>query len=85
MQILAGPAQAGLPPLLVTYVVVAGGGGGGTQYGGAGGAGGELYATGYEPTVGTSYTVTVGAGGAAATCLAVSPQRVAVAVVAIPE
>jgi len=52
----------------VHYLVVAGGGGGGSQVGGGGGAGG------YRTSVGgssfltlsenTSYTVTVGAGGA---------------------
>lgn len=56
------------PPQWVEYLVVAGGGGGGggSFYGsGGGGAGGLL--TGMVPVVaGTSYTVTVGAGGAGA-------------------
>ena len=47
----------------VEYLVVAGGGAGGDQYGGGGGAGG--FRTGTETLTGsTSYTVTVGAGGA---------------------
>ena len=46
----------------VEYLVVAGGGGGGSSNGGGGGAGGLL--TGMVPVAtGTSYTVTVGAGG----------------------
>ena len=54
----------------VSYLVVAGGGGGGYAYGGGGGAGG--YRTNYGGTAlgiseATNYTVTVGAGGAAAT------------------
>jgi hypothetical protein len=65
-------------PLQVEFVVVAGGGGGGTGYGGAGGAGGyrssvagEQSGGGYSalslfiPTPGTSYSISVGAGGAA--------------------
>ena len=47
----------------VDYLVVAGGGGGGG--GGAGGAGGFKTATSFAVTAGISYTVTVGAGGAA--------------------
>ena len=47
----------------VEYLVVAGGGGGGYNSGGGGGAGG--YCTGLQSLIaGTSYTVTVGAGGA---------------------
>ena len=49
----------------VEYLIVAGGGSGGTNHGGAGGAGGYLAATGLELTGGNTYTVTVGAGGAA--------------------
>ena len=48
----------------VEYLVVAGGGGGGANIGGGGGAGGYRTATGFSVTSGTSYTVTVGAGGA---------------------
>ena len=46
----------------ITYLIVAGGGGGGTQSGGGGGAGGLLTGT-TTLTAGTTYTVTVGAGG----------------------
>ena len=50
------------PPSAVEYLVVAGGGAGGTDRAGGGGAGGLLQ--GILPiTLGTSYTVTVGAGG----------------------
>jgi hypothetical protein len=52
----------------VEYLVVAGGGGGG-GYGGGGGAGGYRTASGFSVTAGDTYTVTVGAGGAAATVL----------------
>jgi hypothetical protein len=48
----------------VEYLVVGGGGGGGQQ-GGGGGAGGFRTASGFSISLGTSYTVTVGAGGAA--------------------
>ena len=46
----------------VTYLIVAGGGGGGYFVGGGGGAGGYLTGT-QSVSSGTSYTVTVGAGG----------------------
>jgi hypothetical protein len=51
----------------VDYLVVAGGGGGsgGSAGGGGGGAGGFRTGTGLAVTAGTSYTVTVGGGGAA--------------------
>jgi hypothetical protein len=56
---------SGAEPFSVEYLVVAGGGGG-ARYGGGGGAGGFLTGT-FTPVVsGTAYTVTVGAGGAAA-------------------
>ena len=48
------------------YLVVAGGGGGGYQHGSGGGAGGFRTATGFTLVPGTSYTVTVGAGGVGA-------------------
>ena len=51
----------------VEYLVVAGGGSGGSRIGGGGGAGGYRTATGFSVTTGVSYTVTVGAGGAAVT------------------
>jgi hypothetical protein len=44
------------------YLVIAGGGGGGQGRGGGGGAGGYLTNT-LSATIGTNYTVTVGAGG----------------------
>lgn len=48
----------------VNYLVVAGGGSGGSNHGAGGGAGGMLTGT-LTVVPGTSYTVTVGAGGAA--------------------
>jgi hypothetical protein len=48
-------------------LVVGGGGGGGCDQGGGGGAGALLYYSGYKFAAGTSYTVTVGAGGARST------------------
>ena len=50
--------------LSTEYLVVAGGGGGGWRWGGGGGAGGYKTASGFSVTAGTSYTATVGAGGA---------------------
>jgi len=47
----------------IEVLVVAGGGGGGSFAGGGGGAGGLIYNAAYPVTPGTSYTVTVGAGG----------------------
>lgn len=47
----------------VEVLVVAGGGGGGYQMGGGGGGGGVIYDPNYAVIPGTSYTVTVGAGG----------------------
>jgi hypothetical protein len=62
-------------PILADYLVIAGGGGGGATYGAGGGAGGYLTSTGTQGGGGaaasplylsaTSYTVTIGAGGAA--------------------
>lgn len=46
----------------ITYLIVAGGGGGGFNGGGGGGAGGLLTGT-TSATPGTSYSLTVGAGG----------------------
>jgi len=53
------------PVTTVEYLVVAGGGGGayGGNPGGGGGAGGLLTATGYAVTIGSTITITVGAGG----------------------
>ena len=50
--------------LTVEYLVLAGGGGGGTQHGGGGGAGGLIYSSGSQLSRGTSYSITVGSGGA---------------------
>jgi hypothetical protein len=53
----------GVPPSTVEYLIVAGGGSGGFTYGAGGGAGGLLQGfAGIAP--GTSYFVTIGAGGA---------------------
>ena len=64
----AGTWPAGV--ITVDYLLVAGGGAGGSTTlsggSGGGGAGGFLTATSYNVNFGTSYTVTVGAGGAAA-------------------
>ncbi len=48
----------------IDYLVVAGGGAGGFDTGGAGGAGGFLTGSGTALSNSTSYSVTVGAGGA---------------------
>jgi hypothetical protein len=48
----------------VDYLVVAGGGGGGGELAGGGGAGGMLTGSAVAVSPGTSYTITVGAGGA---------------------
>lgn len=50
----------------LSYLVIAGGGSGGGSNGGGGGAGGYLAGT-AAPTVGATYTVTVGAGAAGVT------------------
>lgn len=52
--------------LNVRYIIVAGGGGGGSDMGGGGGAGGFLSSNTLSLATGTSYAVTVGAGGAGA-------------------
>ena len=51
-----------IPTYAVDYLVVAGGGAGSNDRGGGGGAGGMIVASG-NLTVGTAYTITVGAGG----------------------
>lgn len=54
------------PSASVDYLLVSGGGsGGGSWGGGGGGAGGILTASGLSLTIGTQYTITVGAGGSA--------------------
>jgi hypothetical protein len=63
-------APVGTPSTSVSYLVVAGGGGGGqtqTEGGGGGGAGGFRTGSALSLTGGSSYTVTVGAGGAKGT------------------
>ena len=57
------PFTSTVKPSALQYLVVAGGGSGGMTYAGGGGGGGGLL-TGVVPiTAGSSYTVTVGAGG----------------------
>jgi hypothetical protein len=51
----------------VDYLCIAGGASGGARLAGGGGAGGLLAATGAIVAQGTSYTITVGSGGAAVT------------------
>ena len=51
------------PNYSVSYLVISGGGGGGSNIGGGGGAGGYLAST-ANLTVGTLYSIVVGAGGA---------------------
>ena len=48
----------------IDFLIVAGAGGGGYDVGGGGGAGGYLTGT-FSATSGGTYTITVGAGGAA--------------------
>lgn len=48
----------------IDVLIVGGGGSGGRPYGGGGGGGGVIYKTNYPVVPGTSYLVTVGAGGA---------------------
>jgi len=62
------PTQTGFPTSTIEYLVVAGGGSGGpsnkkTFAGNGGGAGGFLTNTGYIVSPGTTYIITVGAGG----------------------
>jgi hypothetical protein len=58
----------------VEALVVAGGGPGGGDQGGGGGAGGLSYISSFAVTAGTSYTVTVGAGGTGTTGRSVVAQ-----------
>jgi len=51
----------------IEVLVVAGGGAGGGYHGGGGGAGGVIYNSAFPVTPATTYTVTVGQGGSAAT------------------
>jgi len=64
------------PTYSINYLVVAGGGGGGIGYGGSGGNGGGaggVLAGAVSLTVGTDYTITVGAGGNGARGSAFTP------------
>lgn len=64
------------PTYSINYLVVAGGGGGGIGYGGSGGNGGGaggVLAGAASLTVGTDYTITVGAGGNGARGSAFTP------------
>ena len=47
----------------IELLVVGGGGGGGEGHGGGGGAGGLVYSSAYPVSAGTTYAITVGAGG----------------------
>jgi hypothetical protein len=58
----------------VEALVVAGGGTGGLGYGGGGGAGGIVHHTSFAVTPGADVTVTVGAGGAAASTTGTMPR-----------
>ena len=49
--------------ITIEYLIIAGGGAGGGGIGGGGGAGGYITSSAYPVTVGTSYTITCGAGG----------------------
>ena len=50
-----------VPNIGVSYLIVGGGGGGGDNAGGGGG--GVVSGSGFNPSFGTAYTITVGAGG----------------------
>jgi hypothetical protein len=51
-------------PASADVLVVGGGGGGGASYSGGGGAGGLIYSNAFPVAANSSYTVTVGSGGA---------------------
>jgi Concanavalin A-like lectin/glucanases superfamily len=63
------PSTGPIPiyPSTVEYLLVAGGAAGGGRHGGGGGAGGVLSSSSLAATLGTTYAITVGAGGAATT------------------
>jgi hypothetical protein len=63
---LVAPVAASAMPLAIETLVVAGGAGGG-GWGGGGGAGGLIHNPLYTVTSGSSYVITVGAGGIAGT------------------
>ena len=66
LEIYASGAWGPINSYASDVLVVAGGGGGGSDAGGGGGAGG-LLASSQTLTIGSSYTVTIGAGGIAGT------------------
>jgi hypothetical protein len=70
-----GIAIITIAPSTVEYLVVAGGGGGGRDCGGGGGAGGLLASTFSVFAGGTSYTITVGAGGTGSTGVGISSYK----------
>ena len=57
------PSPLNPSPLSVECFIVAGGGGGGAGIGGGGGAGGVVYKPGIPISLGSPYTINVGAGG----------------------
>lgn len=59
----------------VSVLIVGGGGGGGEQTAGGGGGGGVLFIESFYINEGTSYTITVGAGGLAGNATAKSGQN----------
>jgi len=59
----------GVPSYNVAILAVGGGGSGGSDYGGGGGAGGLIYKTSHTLTVGITYDVVIGAGGAGQTSI----------------
>ena len=55
------------PQFSISYVVLAGGAGGGGYWGGGGGAGGYQFVSAFTITPGSTYTITIGAGGTGGT------------------
>ena len=70
----AGWTTVASDSLIVDYLIVAGGGAGGSGHAGGGGAGGYLSASSLTVYKGTSYTVTIGAGGTGSIYNASSPS-----------
>jgi hypothetical protein len=60
--------NAGGAPAIISVLVVAGGGSGGSGQGGGGGAGGAILSSCLTPLSGSTYSVTVGGGGATQYC-----------------
>ena len=63
LQMVLGSKPAPVTFTVTDLLVVASGGGGGSFIGGGGGAGGYRTSSSESVTTGTSYTITVGAGG----------------------